>query len=80
MIKHHKLNSMVAAEAPFNHIVEVGDQVFLSGILAADDLSAGAEAFATVGAETTTCLLLIERMLATVSLNLAYFVEKLFLD
>ena len=71
MIKHHKLGTMVAAEAPFNHIVEAGDQVFLSGILAADDLSAGPEAFTSVGAETTTCLRLIERMLATVSLSLA---------
>ena len=71
MIKHHKLDDMVAAEAPFNHIVEAGDQVFLSGILAADDLSAGKDAFASVATETTTCLRLIERMLAHVSLTLS---------
>ncbi len=70
MIKHHRLSDVVAAEAPFNHIVEAGNQVFLSGILAADDLSAGEEAFASVGAETATCLRLIERMLASVSLDL----------
>ncbi|MEO1554938.1 MAG: RidA family protein [Pseudomonadota bacterium] len=71
MIKHHKLDTLVAADAPFNHIVEAGGQVFLSGILAADDLAAGKEAFASVGAETTTCLRLIERMLATVSLTMS---------
>ncbi len=71
MIKHHRLEHLVAAEAPFNHIVEAGDQVFLSGILAADDLSASEEAFASVEAETATCLRLIERMLATVSLTMS---------
>lgn len=70
-MKHHKLVDMVAAEAPFNHIVEAGDQVFLSGILAADDLCASKDAFASAGSETTTCLRLIERMLATVSLSLS---------
>lgn len=70
MIKHHRLETVVAAEAPFNHIVEAGNQVFLSGILAADDLSAGEEAFVSVATETATCLRLIERMLASVSLKM----------
>lgn len=70
-MRHRKFEHLVAAEAPFSHIVEMGDQVFLSGILAADDLSAGADAFASVGTETTTCLRLIEQMLATVSLSLS---------
>lgn len=70
MIKHHRLETVLAAEAPFNHIVEVGNQVFLSGILAADDLSAGEEAFVSIGSETATCLRLIKRMLATVSLKM----------
>ncbi|MGR3513841.1 MAG: RidA family protein [Paracoccaceae bacterium] len=70
MIKHHRLETVVAAQAPFNHIVEAGNQVFLSGILAADDLSAGEEAFVSVATETATCLRLIERMLASVSLKM----------
>lgn len=71
MITHRKLDTFVATEAPFNHIVEVGDQIFLSGILAADDLSAGPEAFSSVSCETTTCMKLISEMLATISLSLA---------
>lgn len=69
-MKHHSLSGMVAAEAPFNHIVEAGEQVFVSGVIAADDLSASDTAFASVAAETITCLRLIERMLSTVSLTL----------
>lgn len=68
-MKHHKLD-IVAAAAPFSHIVESGDTVFLSGILAADDLSAGPEAFVSVAAETEVCLRLIARMLSTVGLGL----------
>lgn len=71
MTSHHKLPDLVAAKAPFSHIVEANDQVFLSGILAADDLAATEAAFASVGAETTTCLRLIDRMLAHVSLTMA---------
>lgn len=71
MITHHKLKTFVAAEAPFNHVIEAGEQVFLSGILAADDLSAGPEAFASVSSETKTCMHLISQMLASVSLSLA---------
>ena len=71
MIKHHRLETLVAADAPFNHIVEAGDQVFLSGILAADDLAAGKEAVVSVGAETATWLRLSERMLSTVSLTMS---------
>ena len=61
----------MAADAPFNHIVDTGTAIFLSGILAADDLSATEDCFASIGAETATCLRLIEQMLATVSLSLA---------
>ena len=71
MIRHHKLTRLVAAGAPFSHIVESGDQIFLSGILAADDLSGGPENVASIAAETETCLRLIEQMLGTVSLGLA---------
>lgn len=69
-MKHHKLRGEIASDSPFCHIVEVGDLVYLSGIIAADDLDAGPEAFASIGAETTTCLRLIEKMLSTVSLSL----------
>ena len=61
----------MATDAPFNHIVDTGRDIFLSGILAADDLSATEECFASVGDETATCLRLIEQMLKTVSLSLA---------
>ncbi len=71
MTRHHKLPDMVAAEAPFSHIVESGDLVWLSGILAADDVAAGPEAMASITSETETCLRLIERMLLTVDLTLA---------
>ena len=71
MTSHHKLPDMVAAAAPFSHIVESGDMVWLSGILAADDVAAGPEAMASITSETETCLRLIERMLASVSLSLA---------
>lgn len=71
MIQRHKLPDMVAGRAPFSHIVESGDTVFLSGILAADDLAAGTGAMTSITTETETCLRLIERMLATVSLTLA---------
>ena len=70
-MKHHSLRDMVAADAPFNHIVDTGTEVFLSGILAADDLSATSCSLATVGSETTTCLRLIEQMLSRISLSLA---------
>ena len=70
-MKHHKLRSEVAANAPFCHIVEAGDLVYLSGIIAADDLDATPQDFASIAAETTTCLRLIGRMLAKVSLTLA---------
>lgn len=70
-MNHHSLSDIVATEAPFNHIVDTGTAVFLSGILAADDLSATPDCFASVGAETTTCLRLIESMLSRVSLSLA---------
>lgn len=70
-MKYHKLSDRVAADAPFNHIVDTGHTVFLSGILAADDLSATPENLASVGAETSTCLGLIQHMLSTVSLSLA---------
>ena len=62
---------MVAAEAPFSHIVESGDIVWLSGILAADDVAAGPEAMASITSETETCLRLIARMLSSVSLKLS---------
>lgn len=71
MRRHHKLQGEIVANAPFSHIVEAGDLVYLSGIIAADDLTATSEVFSSVGAETTICLRLIERMLATVSLTLA---------
>jgi 2-iminobutanoate/2-iminopropanoate deaminase len=71
MTSHHKLPDMVAAAAPFSHIVESGDMVWLSGILAADDVAAGPEGMASITSETETCLRLIERMLASVSLSLA---------
>ncbi|MEE4188526.1 MAG: RidA family protein [Roseobacter sp.] len=70
-MRHHKLQKTVVSNAPFSHIVEAGDLVYLSGIIAADDLDAAPESFASIGTETTTCLRLIERMLATVSLSLA---------
>lgn len=70
-MKHHKMQGEVASNAPFCHIVEAGDLVYLSGIIAADDLDAVPEDFSSIAAETTTCLRLIERMLATVSLTLA---------
>ena len=62
---------LVAAAAPFSHIVESGDTIWLSGILAADDTSAGPEAMDSITTETETCLRLISRMLATVSLTLS---------
>jgi 2-iminobutanoate/2-iminopropanoate deaminase len=71
LIRHHKLDAFVAADAPFSHIVDTGDVVYLSGIIATDDLNAGPEALQSVASETTTCLRLIERMLATVSLTMA---------
>jgi len=71
MIQHHTLPDLVAAAAPFSHIVESGDTIWLSGILAADDMSAGPEAMDSITTETETCLRLISRMLATVSLTLS---------
>lgn len=71
MTEHHKLRDLVDSSAPFSHIVDTGTEVFLSGVLAADDLSATPECFASIGAETNTCLRLIEQILATVSLSLA---------
>lgn len=65
-----KRPDMVAAGAPFSHIVESGNMVWLSGILAADDVAAGPGATASITTETETCLKLIARMLATVSLTL----------
>lgn len=70
-MKHHKLRNEIAANAPFSHIVEAGDLIYLSGIIASDDLNATPEDFASIAAETKACLRLIERMLATVSLTLA---------
>lgn len=71
MNRHHTLPDMVANEAPFSHIVESGDMVWVSGILAADDVSAGPEATASITAETETCLRLIAQMLSSVSLTMA---------
>lgn len=71
MTEHHKLDSEIAADAPFSHIVDTGDIVYLSGIIASDDLASGPETFASIASETQTCLRLIERMLATVSLSMA---------
>lgn len=71
MTEHRKLPQMVAAEAPFSHIVDTGDIVYLSGIIATDDLAATKDSFASVTTETETCLKLIARMLDTASLSLA---------
>ena len=71
MTQHHTLPDLAAAAAPFSHIIESGDTVWLSGILAADDVAAGPEARASITTETETCLRLIAQMLATVSLTLA---------
>lgn len=70
-MKHHKMQGEIASNAPFCHIVEAGELVYLSGIIAADDLDAKPEYFASIATETTTCLRLIERMLSTVSLTMA---------
>jgi 2-iminobutanoate/2-iminopropanoate deaminase len=70
MTQHHKLTDMVAADAPFSHIVDTGDTIHLSGIIAADDLAATQDSFASIARETETCLTLIARMLASVSLSL----------
>lgn len=70
MTRHHKLTDIVAANAPFSHIVDTGDVVYLSGIIAADDLSATEENFSSIANETEVCLSLIKRMLASVSLTL----------
>lgn len=71
MTQHLSLPDMVAADAPFSHVVQSGDTVWLSGILAADDVAAGPEALASITTETQTCLRLIARMLETVSLTLS---------
>lgn len=70
MTNHHTLGGLVAANAPFSHIVDTGDIVYLSGIIATDALEAGPEACASITHETRTCLTLISRMLATVSLDM----------
>lgn len=70
MKQHHKLPDLVAANAPFSHIVDCGELVWLSGILAADDIAAGPEAALSITSETETCLRLIEKMLTYVSLSM----------
>lgn len=71
MTHHHKLDHEIAANAPFSHIVDTGDVVYLSGIIAADDLAATKNDFASIATETHVCLKLIDRMLASVSLSLS---------
>lgn len=71
MTDHHKLGEIIAANAPFSHIVDTGDVVYLSGIIAADDLASTPDDFASIATETHVCLKLIERMLVSVSLSLS---------
>lgn len=65
------LCDFVEKDAPFSHIVESKNIVYLSGIIAADDIVSGKTACLSIGTETSVCLSLIKKMLASVSLNMS---------
>lgn len=68
MIERHNADSLVVREAPFSHITDTGDVVYLAGIIAADDADGG-DSPESITAQTTICLDLIGKLLAQVGLD-----------
>ena len=70
MTMRNRVFDFVEKEAPFSHMTELNNIVFLSGIIACDDVSADYKCFDSIGSETKTCLLLIQKMLRSVALSM----------
>lgn len=70
MKERYVIFDFVEKAAPFSHLTETNNIVSLSGIIASDDISADVTSFASISSETSTCLLLIKKMLTSVGLTM----------
>ena len=70
MTNRNLVFDFVKQAAPFSHITELNNIVSLSGIIASDDVFADRTCFDSIGSETKTCLLLVQKMLRSVALSM----------
>lgn len=72
---HHMVAEAPTPVAPFNHAVETGDWVFLSGQIAQDPADPQAPLPADVGEQTHQCMINLRAVLAGVGLDLSNVVS-----
>ena len=76
MIKRNNAPAIVVREAPFSHITEAGNCVYLAGIIAADDAT-NHQQEQGIKEETRICLNLVGALLNSVNLDYQHIASVL---